>query len=113
MIEFELTEEQQSLLEDIQKGQALRQLKSCAGWDILTDTLEALRSQSIDALIAIPPGNVEQIKADHAIAYAVTQTINNLRNAVDEAILRGEKYAPERMQEIAQILKSPKNEFLY
>lgn len=104
---YELTEEQQTLIEYIQQGQALQQLKACSGWDILTDTLEALRNQAIDDLVSVQPGDVDRIQAAHAVAYAVSSTINNLRAAVDNAIIRGEKEAPERLQEIDRILRTP------
>jgi hypothetical protein len=102
-VQYELDDEQKSLFEDIQKANALKQLKACQGWEILTDTLESLRTQAVDTLVAVQPGDTERIQAAHAVAYAVTNTINNLRMAVDNAIVRGDTEAPQRLQEIKQI----------
>ena len=113
MTNYEISDEQQSLLNDIRKGRSLLQLKTSEGWEILTDTLEQLRTQAIDQLISVQPGDTENIKAAHAVAYAVTGTINNLRSAVDQAIIRGEKEAPDRLREIEQILSQPQPEYTY
>jgi len=107
-VQYDVTDEQQELFQAIQDANSLKQLKACAGWDILTDTLEALRNQAIDTLVNVLPGDTERIMAAHAVAYAVTGTINNLRKAIDDAIIRGDKEAPERLQEIDQILAQPK-----
>lgn len=102
-VELELNEEQESLYSDIQKGNALKQLKACQGWEILSETLEALRDQATNELVNTPPGDTDTVRAAHAVAYAVARTIDNLRSAVDEAILQADKYAPERLQEIETV----------
>lgn len=108
---FNLDQEEQELTRDIQKARALKILKVSEGWEIVSDTLDALRSQAVVELGEVQPGDNERVLAAHAIFYAVTGTINNLRQAVDSAIVRGEHEAPVRLKEIEEMKKITLQQF--
>lgn len=97
--DYSYAEQERDLLEISRKGNSLYQMKMSPGYEILSATLEELRTKATEDLIAVLPGDNERILAAHAVASAVYQTIDSLRNAIDGAINLA-KTVPQQLDEL-------------
>lgn len=94
----QLSEEDRHLLQQYHNGRALKQLVFMPGWKVLLDAFEQHKQDATDELLKINPGDKESVTAAHAVAYAVHQTLDNLRREVENAIQLSEE-VPEILRQ--------------
>jgi hypothetical protein len=81
-----LTEEQQYEIQQFHNGRSLQQLVIMPGWEVLMETFEQKKQDATEELLKVNPGDKELVLAAHAVAYAVHQTLDNLKTEVFSSI---------------------------
>lgn len=73
-------------IELFEKGRALQQIAYTQGWEVVKEMLEGYVRGAIEELASLSPAKKEEILAQHAVTFAITELYKNLMRDIDHAI---------------------------
>lgn len=73
-------------IELFEKGRALQQIAYTQGWEVVKEMLEGYVRGAIEELASLSPAKKEEILAQHAVTFAITELYKRLMQDIDHAI---------------------------
>lgn len=81
-----LTPEEEFEVQQWQNGRELQQLVQQPGWEIIVNMLKAYSDGAAERLLGTDPGDVDEVRAAHAAAFAAYRIFNLFKQDVERAI---------------------------
>lgn len=82
----ELSEEEQFQIDQWQNGQSLADMIQHPGWEVIVNMLKSYRDEALFRLAATDPGNIDEVRTNHAVFYSAERILNNFQQDVNRAI---------------------------
>lgn len=70
-----LTEEEEYEIQQWQNGRDLSQITHLPGWEVVLSMLKSYSDDATEKLLTTDPGNVDEVRAAHATAYAARRIV--------------------------------------
>lgn len=81
-----LSGDERDEVERWRKGRALAFVVNTEGWDVIREMLQSYATQEIDRLLAVDPGNRDEVMAAHATAFAANRIYTLFLDDVQQCI---------------------------
>jgi hypothetical protein len=101
LLNRELNPEEQTAVALWEKGRALAQVVPTYAWDVILEMLQSYPLKAMDALMRLSPGEEVEVRASHAVAYALNQFYEKFQEDVANAI-EASRHTPDVVKEQLQ-----------
>ena len=89
-----------------EKGRYLAGIINTEGWRVVLEMLQSYATKAFDALIETDPSNIDEVRANHAVAFAAHRIYSSFKQDVASAIDTSVK-TPDVVKEVLRRVKSP------
>jgi len=90
----ELDDEEVGEVEEWNKGRQLAQLVVMPGWSVVLEMLASYAAHALRKLSITDPANFEEVRAEHAVAFAAMGLYNRFIEDVGSAVEKSRKTPP-------------------